>query len=114
ARLRGSRESVEHAGLGAVLAHSKSRDRGLPLAFAIAGHHSGLADLTTSAAPDGGPRPLRERLDTNQQVFTTTRQLLPDHLTAPDLPPFPSRFDLTRPEGVRSLELWTRFLFSSL
>jgi CRISPR-associated endonuclease/helicase Cas3 len=113
-RLRGSRESVEHAGLGAVLAYSKSRDRGLPLAFAIAGHHSGLANLTASEVAGGGRRPLRERLDSNQQVLETNRQFLPDSLTAPDLPPFPDRFDLARPQGVRTLELWTRFLFSCL
>src|ERR1700730_9540932 len=44
-RLRGSGESVEHAGVGAALACSKDKAVGLPLAFAIAGHHAGLADL---------------------------------------------------------------------
>jgi len=114
ARLRGSGEAVEHAGLGAALAFSKSPDRGLPLAFAIAGHHAGLADLTTGDMADGGPRPLRERLATNRETLADVRALLPAGLMALELPALPARIDLSRPQDVRSLELWTRFLFSSL
>src|SRR5947199_4946087 len=44
-RLRGSGLAVEHAGVGAALAFAKDKVAGLPLAFAIAGHHAGLADL---------------------------------------------------------------------
>src|SRR3954468_17849493 len=64
ARLRGSGESVEHAGVGAALAFSRDKVAGLPLAFAIAGHHAGLADLADSPE-GGGPRPLRQRLKDN-------------------------------------------------
>ena len=40
-RLAGEKISVEHSGAGAALA---ARDRSLlPIAFAIAGHHAGLA-----------------------------------------------------------------------
>lgn len=113
-RLRGSRESVEHAGLGAALAFSKAPDRGLPLAFAIAGHHAGLADLTTSGGGVEGIRPLRERLRANAEVLAGARERLPRRLVLPDLPPLPGRLDLARPEGLRSFELWTRFVFSSL
>lgn len=114
ARLRGSRESVEHAGLGAALAYSKARDIGLPLAFAIAGHHAGLADLTLSAGAEGGPRPLRERLKSNLAVLPAVRHLLPEELTDNPLPTLPDRLNLARQQDIRSLELWIRFLFSSL
>jgi CRISPR-associated endonuclease/helicase Cas3 len=114
ARLRGSGESVEHAGLGAALAFSKSRDRGLPLAFVVAGHHAGLADLTAAEAAEGGPRPLRERLATNRETLAAMRGLLPAELTAPEVPALPGWIDLATAQGLRSLELWTRFLFSSL
>ena len=39
-RIRGGREQVEHAGVGAALASERAL---LPLAFVIAGHHAGLA-----------------------------------------------------------------------
>ncbi|HEV8578948.1 MAG TPA: CRISPR-associated endonuclease Cas3'' [Thermoanaerobaculia bacterium] len=113
-RLQGSRESVEHAGVGAALAFEKSRDKGLPLAFAIAGHHAGLADLTTSATREDGRRPLRERLDSNLRILSKVRPHLPDRFTSPELPPFPDRCDLSLHQGVRALEFWTRLLFSCL
>jgi CRISPR-associated endonuclease/helicase Cas3 len=44
-RLFGSQVSVEHSGAGAALAFKKSKELGMPLAFAIAGHHAGLANF---------------------------------------------------------------------
>ncbi|MFY9825570.1 MAG: CRISPR-associated endonuclease Cas3'' [Thermoanaerobaculia bacterium] len=113
-RLRGSGESVEHAGVGAALAHSKDRVAGLPLAFAIAGHHAGLADLASSV--EGGPKPLQLRLKENGPLLSEVRQALPANLLAAPLPPLPERIiaDPDRNARLRSLELWTRFLFSSL
>ena len=107
-RLRGSAKAVEHAGLGAALAVSKHKHEGLPLAFVIAGHHTGLADLTV-AAEEGGRRPLRERLAENARTLAGLRAALPTELTAPPLPPLPPLA-----AEVRHLELWTRFLFSCL
>lgn len=111
ARLRGSREAVEHAGAGAVLAMNRHRTAGLPLAFAIAGHHAGLADLSSSG--EGGPRPLRERLKANQETLARLLPSLPPDLIPSALPQLPER--LAGPSGdVRTLEMWTRFLFSCL
>jgi CRISPR-associated endonuclease/helicase Cas3 len=107
ARLRGSREAVEHAGAGAALASSRDKLRGLPLAFAIAGHHAGLANLT--ASEDGGRRPLMERLKENGPVLAALLPLLPPDLANPKLPPLPEHL-----RHLPSLEIWTRFLFSCL
>jgi len=107
ARLRGSGESVEHAGLGAALARSKHKTAGIPLAFAIAGHHAGLANLASSE--EGGRRPLIERLDQNTKILTGLLAAIPSDLSAQTLPPLPDHL-----RDSRSLELWTRFLFSCL
>lgn len=106
-RLRGSGASVEHAGIGAALAMEKRKEDGVPLAFAIAGHHAGLADFRSPE--EGGRRPLRERLEQNRKPLADLRPLLPPHLTAPDLPRLPDHV-----QDFRTLELWTRFLFSCL
>lgn len=113
-RLRGSGESVEHAGVGAALAYSKDKGAGLPLAFAIAGHHAGLANLT--ASEESGRTPLQVRLHRNRPLLS---ELPPDLLAACralDVPPLPQRFaaDPDPNARLRSLELWTRFLFSAL
>ena len=46
-KLAGEAVAVEHSGVGAAWAASRLENSyGLPLAFAVAGHHSGLANLT--------------------------------------------------------------------
>jgi CRISPR-associated endonuclease/helicase Cas3 len=114
-RLRGSGEAVEHAGVGAALAYSKDKLAGLPLAFAIAGHHAGLAD-PASSVEGGGPKPLRDRLKENAPWLNQLSSDLPPGLAALGLPPLPPRFGdaKDREATARSLELWTRFLFSTL
>jgi len=107
ARLRGSRESVEHAGVGAALAFSKDKTSGAPLAFVIAGHHAGLADFVGSG--EGGRRSLKERLIQNAKTLAHLRPALPPALIAPAVPPLPSQL-----MDFHRLELWTRFLFSCL
>jgi CRISPR-associated endonuclease/helicase Cas3 len=114
ARLRGSGESVEHAGAGAALAFSKDRVRGLPLAFVIAGHHAGLANL--SAAEPGGRTPLQIRLKKNSPLLEALSPRVPPDFTEPSLPDLPVQLTRTTPDrsNLRSLEMWTRFLFSAL
>ncbi|HYU34933.1 MAG TPA: CRISPR-associated endonuclease Cas3'' [Thermoanaerobaculia bacterium] len=107
ARLRGSGESVEHAGLGAALARYKDKSAGIPLAFAIAGHHAGLANLASSE--EGGRRPLIERLAQNAKILSGLLAALPPDLIGETIPPLPDHL-----RDSRSLELWTRFLFSCL
>jgi len=43
-RLRGSKRRVDHAIWGAKVACERYKDLGVLLAYAIAGHHTGLAD----------------------------------------------------------------------
>lgn len=112
-RLRGSGESVEHAGAGAALAYSKDKVRGLALAFAIAGHHAGLANLVDE---EGGRSPLTKRLKANEPVLAALRGVLPGLLTAPGLPALPEWIAKSAPDKshLRSFDVWTRFLFSCL
>lgn len=113
-RLRGSGESIEHAGIGAAFASSKSKTQGLPLAFIIAGHHAGLANLIS--AEETSLSPLEKRLAENRALLPAVLPSIPADLLASHLPPIPERFRSAAggKEGVRSFELWIRFLFSSL
>lgn len=116
-KLRGERKSVEHSGVGAALAFQKDREFGLPLSFAIAAHHTGLADL--HATDPDLPTPLIERVYANEPLL----KRLPSDVLAneqncsiPSLPPYLKSSG--RSEDPASLkrrgEFWTRFLFSTL
>lgn len=118
ARLRGSREQVDHAFAGAALALSRG-ETALPLAFGIAGHHAGLANLQVQG--DTRQRPLTMRLRAERGQLTALLPLLPPELANRPLPPFPvflptgSAVSASGAEQARRrIELWTRFLFSAL
>lgn len=119
-RLRGRQISVEHAGSGAALAVRKDRERGLPLAFAIAGHHAGLTNLIESGP--GFPSPLRERLRNHSEAaLHEFFANIPDFLleqALPDWPNFlaalPVKNQQEKSVRTRSYEFWIRFLFSTL
>ncbi|MGH7630184.1 MAG: CRISPR-associated endonuclease Cas3'', partial [Gemmatimonadales bacterium] len=109
-RLRGSREQVEHAGAGAALAHSRDV---VPVAFAIAGHHAGLANF--QAQGDTRQLALRERVQANTDVLNELLPLLPAALRnqpTPSPPPFLAGRD--RDGARRGWEFWIRMLFSAL
>lgn len=122
-RLRGSGEQAEHAGVGAALAASKGRDRrgtsGLPLAFVIAGHHTGLANRQVQG--DSPQLPLTRRIDENQAPLKELGSLIDPALLDDEIPPLP-RFLSPPPAGsrpkrelyARRLEFWIRFLFSAV
>jgi CRISPR-associated endonuclease/helicase Cas3 len=125
AYLRGERPSAEHAVHGALLAQEEEKRLGkrgalLPLAFVIAGHHTGLANLV--AGGEGLPRtPLASRLKEKRPLLDPLIPHLPEKLRRVDLPTLPDRLlprrKLRRTEKEdlhRTLELWTRFLFSAL
>jgi CRISPR-associated endonuclease/helicase Cas3 len=119
ARLRGSQERVDHAAPGAVLASELGGVGGRALAFAIAGHHAGLANA--EARGEARQRPLTERLAAARAELPRVREAAPGELTAaerPPLPPFlerlPARTSTERERSFRRVELWTRFLFSAL
>lgn len=118
ARLRGSQEQVEHAGVGAALAAAKGGLLGRALAFTIAGHHAGLANL--AAQGESGLRALRDRIAENAPVLERLRPLIPAELltrSIPELPGHlrPQRSSKNQQEAFkRRVEFWTRFVFSAL
>ena len=118
-RLLGEKVAVEHAGVGACLAFERWERSGLPLAFAIAGHHSGLSNLQISEP--GLPRHLLERLKRNQPLLNRCRHLIPENILNQSLPELPSFLagsrNLTHSQKeqlIYAREMWVRFLFSCL
>jgi len=118
-KLKGRAVSVEHSGVGATLAVSKNRSKGMALAFAIAGHHAGLANPTVSEP--GQPKPLKERLKENETVLKLISSDLPPEILRMDVPELPKFLKPTPDMPIKDKnvlarrgELWTRFLFSSL
>lgn len=118
-RLTGDPDRVDHAVVGALLAQAKDRQAGLPLAFVIAGHHGGLANLRSSEVTP--PTPLVERLRADPNLLRSLASIIPETVKTLLLPPLPGRFvackalsDRERDQQFRSLEFWIRFLFSSL
>jgi CRISPR-associated endonuclease/helicase Cas3 len=119
AKLLGEKVSVEHSGLGAALAFQKDKERGLPLAFVIAGHHSGLANFIESGS--GLPTPLKERLSRNAHLLQKMHREIPSGIveeSLPDLPEFLGDICGANPRQSavqkRKAEFWVRFIFSAL
>lgn len=117
-RLRGSGLSVEHSGAGAALAHMRDKLNGLILAFAIAGHHAGLANPIENDA--GFPSPLEKRLEQNRKVLQKLLSTIPSEIQNRPFPILPPRlrpdpgFKQSPEEMKRTTELWVRFVFSAL
>jgi CRISPR-associated endonuclease/helicase Cas3 len=115
-RLRGNAVSVEHSGAGAALADLRDRRNGRILAFAIAGHHSGLANLI--CGEPGLPSPLQERLKENKELLDDLLRIVPTEIREAAIPPLPPRLQVvsaSQHENLRrSTEFWTRFIFSAL
>lgn len=119
AKLLGQQATVEHSGLGAAFAFRSYGESAIPLAFAIMGHHAGLANLQTSGA--GFPSPLQERLKDNERLLDGTLPSIPPslvNLPIPDLPQWLAnqKVDDHSSQAIfrRRTEFWTRFLFSAL
>ncbi len=113
ARLRGERTQVEHAGAGAALAMAKHVSRGLPIAFAIAGHHAGLANLKNQGESDRTP--LLARIDSNRSLLNHLSAVVPAEITQIDLPELPAWLARLRDGKARlSVEMFVRFLFSAV
>jgi CRISPR-associated endonuclease/helicase Cas3 len=114
AMLRGERVQVEHAGLGAALAYRNHAMASTPLAFAIAGHHSGLANRQVQGESD--LTPLMERLARNAGLLDGLFQELPAWVRDPKLPPFPDWLNTAgrRDDVYQDVEMFTRFVFSAL
>lgn len=103
-----SQKKVDHSSAGALHATSRSREHGLAIAFAIAGHHAGLADLGK----------LRERLAVKQpRLDAAILGGAPSGITGRDVPPLPARVMPAHAKDAgayRRFELFTRMLFSAL
>jgi CRISPR-associated endonuclease/helicase Cas3 len=110
-RLQGSGEQAEHAGAGAALAVERSA---LPLAFVIAGHHSGLANHQTQ--DETKQRPLMERARDNVAVLQQIRGDVPAEIISRQIasPPEFLRAVPAGDERTRAQEFWIRMLFSAL
>ena len=105
-------KSVEHSGAGAAHAICQHGNGALPVAFVIAGHHTGLANLISSGS---GPKPLRERLQENVALSQQLAGVAPTTILNRPLPPMPSFLAASsHPDYKKRIELWIRFLFSAL
>ena len=113
-RLKGERIAVEHSGAGAALAFQTDKERGIPLAFIIAGHHAGLTNWTESGSNQ--PSPLKQRLKNNDITLRELLPVVPHHLGQRGLPDWPPFVGAAQGQGerARTSEFWVRFLFSSL
>jgi CRISPR-associated endonuclease/helicase Cas3 len=114
-RLAGEPIQAGHSSAGAAFAHEQSKDLGLAIAFAIAGHHGGIPNVI-EAAPGSSRRGLKQRLADGANVLQQIRASIPAEIGAGTLPPPPSRFESQKDDPVirRSFEFWIRFLYSTL
>jgi CRISPR-associated endonuclease/helicase Cas3 len=116
AHVEGPIGRVDHSTAGALLAVQRYGDGGLPLAFVIAGHHAGLADMHDAGRP-GGPRALSSRLSEKHLLGPVLAGVgkVAEHPV-----PTPPRFLRSLPPGQgkddlkRSYEFWVRMLYSTL
>lgn len=115
-RLRDRSIHAPHAGVGAALAYRRESKRGAPLAFAIAGHHAGLANAVNRSC---GPTPLQEVIKEFAPFLPEIQAVAePEILNAP-LPDYPcwlgeALSGQNRDRDMRLLAFYTRMLFSAL
>lgn len=105
---RDARVSHSHAGARHALARLGG-DKGLPLAFLIAGHHSGLPDLGEA---DGAATSLRSRLASamaDAECHDIAGETIPPDILVPDVDP-----QASIPGGAIGWALWVRLVFSCL
>ncbi|EMB14050.1 CRISPR-associated helicase/endonuclease Cas3 [Rhodopirellula europaea] len=120
-KLAGEAVQIEHAGAGAALAAEKSPVHTIPIQFAIAGHHTGLANHTTNETQNTKRRPikrspLRERLIGNREVINDISSNVDREtidLPIPDLTKW-IRENSDRDSVHRQIDALTRILFSAL
>lgn len=105
-----SKKKVDHSSAGALHAASRGGPDGLPIAFAIAGHHAGLAD---------GIRILHERLQGRGKgrLDAALAANPPAEILDRTVPPLAGLFrPASSNDGAahRRLEVFTRMIFSAL
>ncbi len=112
-----ARGSVDHATAGALHAITRDKQLGLLLAFVIAGHHAGLADLGQRSANNEHESSLLARIFRAEQTGSVSRSAIdaaPAHITSQPFPPPPAL--LTKPvdDAPLRVSLFIRMLFSCL
>lgn len=115
-RLHDASIHAPHAGAGAALAARENRQLGLFLGFVIAGHHTGLANLTDSSCD---PTPLKEVIAGNRDLIETILPCVNRAIRELSVPVLPNWLEqrvknCANEPGFRSLAFFTRMLFSSL
>ncbi len=114
-RLRDSSIHAPHAGVGAVLAAKRGAQLGVLIAFAIAGHHAGLANLTEAI----GPQPLQEVIAEYEFALAEVIKAANDAIIQAPIPDAPAWISkavslLGSQDGRQVMAFFTRMLFSSL
>lgn len=118
-KLAGERVQIDHAVVGAALAIRQAGRAGQAAAFAIAGHHTGLANAKSNS-PEDFPFvariPLARRLRHNEHSLREVLPLLPESLRELGMPKVPGWItEAASPEAVkRCFSFFTRMLFSVL
>lgn len=110
-RLQGLGSRIDHATHGAVLAQERYPGYGALIAYAVAGHHAGLAN------GDGGTlrSSLKDRL--SQEYRAGLAALLPhweNEISLPTATGLPEGFEIRPERGAFQLTLLTRMIFSCL
>jgi CRISPR-associated endonuclease/helicase Cas3 len=102
----GRRHGPDHSSAGAIHAHSLGAFA-LPIQFAVAGHHSGLADKEPLATR------LREKKPRYEAVLSEAPPSILNPNVRPEVPAWLARIQ-PGPSRNRALETFTRLLFSAL
>lgn len=110
ARLRGSPQKVDHATWGARVAKEKYPQLWQVLAYAIAGHHAGLADGMASDKPQT-ITPLADRL--RQAPATELDSIWQKEVVLSEMPAFPE-FKHRKGYSCFQLSMLGRMIYSSL
>jgi len=108
-RIQGEQIQAPHAGAGAALAYPFAP----PLAFAIGGHHSGLANR--AARGESSQMPLQQLVADNAGVLAEISRIAPKEMLEQPRLEVPPWLKVNDPDERKlRMELWTRFLFSAL
>jgi len=118
-RIRGERILAPHAAAGAALAWTRNSSQALPAAFAIAGHHAGLSNLSSA---ETGPDPLKQLLKSAGSLASELEEVADESIRSAMLPGLPAwlhqRMTDVGSDGnertSRIFAFFTRMLFSTL
>jgi CRISPR-associated endonuclease/helicase Cas3 len=121
AKLRGEHFQIEHTGAGAALAKEKIPVGWQTLAFVIAGHHAGLANLN-DRGDSGTSTPLVDRVDRAKAMLAKCRALMEENkdeamlrlMQMQEVPKLPEWVLGPSDDEKASFSHFTRMIFSAL